>query len=501
MAQQFFRKILLTGFLLLTIFSRLFAQDASQPLELTAEGLANGKQIALDKLAWKYQLGDELSWANPNFDDSGWETLTPTAIKPENVPGGKWNGRAWFRLHFKINEALKNNTFALLFRQTGASEIYLDGEKIAKLGIITETSEYEFNPNGLPVIFRPESAGEHVLAVRLSNSRFASPTNAGARWLINGGIYPNFSAAVKLTSDAAAAMLEYANRSSMRIGVFFIGVMLALSFLHFLLYLFYRADRANLFYSFYALAFSINLICGNLRTFGHQSVMSSVVLRVIAVAMLGAMFVSLLAFLRTAFEANLGRIFWAIGGVWLVAIVFNAVYLNNLGAFSILSNIAIFLSFSYSIFLVAKALRFKKTDAWILLLGVQIFALGMLSTLINQFSLLDLPGWFFEISEFALILAVPIAVSVFLARHVARTNRDLKTQLVQVETLSAQKIEQERRSAELHAENERRAKELEEARQLQLSMLPKKLPNIAGLEIAAYMKPATEVGGEYYDFH
>ena len=42
---------------------------------------------------------------------------------------------------------------------------------------------------------------------------------------------------------------------------------------------------------------------------------------------------------------------------------------------------------------------------------------------------------------------------------------------------------------------------LEEARQLQLSMLPKKLPNITGLEIAAYMKPATEIGGDYYDFH
>ena len=53
----------------------------------------------------------------------------------------------------------------------------------------------------------------------------------------------------------------------------------------------------------------------------------------------------------------------------------------------------------------------------------------------------------------------------------------------------------------VEAENERRAKELEEARQLQLSMLPKKLPQIPNLEIAAYMKPATEVGGDYYDFH
>lgn len=57
------------------------------------------------------------------------------------------------------------------------------------------------------------------------------------------------------------------------------------------------------------------------------------------------------------------------------------------------------------------------------------------------------------------------------------------------------------RLAVVEAENERRAKELEEARQLQLSLLPKTLPQLSHLEIAAYMKTATEVGGDYYDFH
>ena len=51
------------------------------------------------------------------------------------------------------------------------------------------------------------------------------------------------------------------------------------------------------------------------------------------------------------------------------------------------------------------------------------------------------------------------------------------------------------------AENQRRAKELEEARTLQLSMLPKTVPSLPNLEIAVYMNPATEVGGDYYDFH
>ncbi len=50
-------------------------------------------------------------------------------------------------------------------------------------------------------------------------------------------------------------------------------------------------------------------------------------------------------------------------------------------------------------------------------------------------------------------------------------------------------------------ENERKTKELEEARQLQLSMLPKSLPQLPHLDIAVYMKTATEVGGDYYDFN
>jgi len=43
-------------------------------------------------------------------------------------------------------------------------------------------------------------------------------------------------------------------------------------------------------------------------------------------------------------------------------------------------------------------------------------------------------------------------------------------------------------------------KELEEARTLQLSMLPKSIPQNGKLDIAVHMKTASEVGGDYYDF-
>jgi len=61
--------------------------------------------------------------------------------------------------------------------------------------------------------------------------------------------------------------------------------------------------------------------------------------------------------------------------------------------------------------------------------------------------------------------------------------------------------ESEMRAQIAEAENERKTKELEEARQLQLSMLPEDLPNLPNLDIAVYMQTATEVGGDYYDFH
>lgn len=52
----------------------------------------------------------------------------------------------------------------------------------------------------------------------------------------------------------------------------------------------------------------------------------------------------------------------------------------------------------------------------------------------------------------------------------------------------------------LEAENERKTGELEEARQFQFSLLPKEVPQHPELEIAVFMRTATEVGGDYYDF-
>ncbi|HEY0593593.1 MAG TPA: SpoIIE family protein phosphatase, partial [Thermoanaerobaculia bacterium] len=69
-------------------------------------------------------------------------------------------------------------------------------------------------------------------------------------------------------------------------------------------------------------------------------------------------------------------------------------------------------------------------------------------------------------------------------------------------------VEEERRRKDeeiqrhlLSAEFDRKTRELEDARAFQLALLPKQLPDVRGLSLAVHMRTATEVGGDYYDFH
>jgi len=367
-------------------------------------------------------------------------------------------------------------------------------------GEIRETDEIEYNPNWIPVPFKLD-AGEHVLAVRYSASSYGDLSGARGAWLARGNIRPGFVLSIREISDIKRTIQAYADATSMRIGFFFVGILAALALLHLLLFLFYRVERANLFYGIYAFAIALSIFLGNLQTFGHFGSTFYLIANAGGAILSFVMFIALLAFLHTAFGRPFSFIFWTIALLWLASSILSLVFLRNLGAYRILPNVVLFVYFSYSIYLLVQALRERRAGAWILFVGVQIFAFTMLLNLLNQLNVFKSPGELSLLQELAGILSVPIAVSVFLARNFARTNRNLVERLEEVKQLSERQIEQERRESELRLENERRAKELEEARQLQLSMLPKKLPELPNIEIAVYMKPATEVGGDYYDFH
>ena len=53
---------------------------------------------------------------------------------------------------------------------------------------------------------------------------------------------------------------------------------------------------------------------------------------------------------------------------------------------------------------------------------------------------------------------------------------------------------------QLEREHARKSQELEAARRLQISLLPQKVPGCLDADIAVAMRPAVEIGGDYYDF-
>jgi serine phosphatase RsbU (regulator of sigma subunit)/ligand-binding sensor domain-containing protein len=105
-------------------------------------------------------------------------------------------------------------------------------------------------------------------------------------------------------------------------------------------------------------------------------------------------------------------------------------------------------------------------------------------------------GWAYVLYGFLLAAAILLLNRMQRARLVRRERDRARIEEVR---LQAEAAEAQARAVE--SENKRKTHELEEARKLQLSMLPKKLPDFPGVEIAVYMKTATEVGGDYYDFY
>ena len=91
--------------------------ESTSPAIIAAAQIALGQSIVALNGPWKFHLGDNPRWADPNFDDSGWETvdLTPKAGSvdpvggiPGYVPGwtakghpGYW-GWAWYRIRVRV---------------------------------------------------------------------------------------------------------------------------------------------------------------------------------------------------------------------------------------------------------------------------------------------------------------------------------------------------------------------------------------------------------------
>jgi serine phosphatase RsbU (regulator of sigma subunit) len=529
---KFFRILFAAVFLLVFVLTNL-PQTASETtkntaptdgvLVLTGERLYSSWEGALQNAGWRYKAGDQLEWAAKDFDDSAWEILDNTMLDSRQLKNEAWNGQAWFRQHVVADEKVAGEIVALRFWHWGASEIYLDGKLIRSFGKIASiensgknadksSGETEYNPRGLPVPLTFETSGEHVIAVRYSFSAAADLSSVKGAWLNHGDFRPGFSGYVQTAKNAIENNNENVRAFSDR--KLYVGILYAFALLHFLMFVLYRQERPNLFYSVFAFSLANATISNNIYNGGNQAALVSACFFIVFAFSYGVAFVALQAFLYEAFAPRFSKFFRftiILLGFQLLLIF---VFLRDRMSFYA-TCVLLVISLADSLRLVGLAIARRREGAMIIAGGVLVLAVGILISILDEFKILPRTQLLGIINNVTLYVGFPIAVSIFLARKFARINRHLEAQLEQVKELSEKELEQSRRASALalereqekvkfalvEAENQRQAKELEEARQLQLSMLPKKLPVIPNLEIAAYMKPATEVGGDYYDFH
>jgi serine phosphatase RsbU (regulator of sigma subunit) len=450
--------------------------------------------ISLDN-TWRFHTGDDSLFASREFDASKWDTLR-TNMRLDEIPPNTWKGNGWFRKVIIIDSSLIDKPIGLSINHYGASQIYLNGKMIKEFGKVgyNEDEEEIYQPRDIPFVVQLDSNIVYTIAIRYSN-HLSTSEDFLAKWFRRAG----FRIRISSMDDMIQSSVEREGLSfAVNMGI--AGLFLSLAILYFLLFLFYSRHRENIYYSFFTFFIALAFMHSMLQRFIHTDITLYIILAIVGVIAISFIFPSYLGFLYSIFYKKMPKQFWVFIAVALliVASTFTTATESVLD-YAILG--FIFLSTVEGLRVILLAIKKRKAHAWVIGLGVIVFVIFVLTLFVAGIFGININSTFGIILFFIGLLSLPASMSVYLARDIATTNNNLTLQLENVKDLSKKELEQQLRAQKAEAENERKSKELEEARQLQLSMLPKELPRLPNLDIAVYMKTATEVGGDYYDFH
>jgi len=271
--------------------------------------------------------------------------------------------------------------------------------------------------------------------------------------------------------------------------IFFSTVAVSFGILHLIIFLYNRRFKSNLFFAIFLFLYALNIFFDYQASLSGQTAQGLTYLRLHrAVMPYNSVFA--LLFLYYAFDFNIPKYFWLIAAA-LATTGFFAVLdpIHNFGYVQIPQVIVVVEAFRILISAILK----KKYDAWIIATGFFLLFLFSSYDLLLDLGLME-P--FREITNGYPIgfLCLIIFASIYLARDFARANK-----AILIKEREAKEMEIAQRV--LEAEDSRKTKELNEARELQLSLLPQCITSLKNYDFCFDMRPATEVGGDYYDYN
>ena len=271
--------------------------------------------------------------------------------------------------------------------------------------------------------------------------------------------------------------------------IFFSTVAISFGILHLVIFLYNHRFKSNLFFAIFLFLYALNIFFDYQASLLTPDQEALFYLRLHRTVMPYNSVFALL-FLYYSFDFNVPKYFWLIAAALAITGFFAVLDpINNFDYVQIPQVIVAVEAFRVLI----SAIKKKKYDAWIIATGFFLLFLFSSYDLLLDLGLMEPFGEITNGYPFGFLFLI-IFVSVYLSRDFARANKTILIKEREAKEMEiAQKV--------LEAEDNRKAKELNEARELQLSLLPQCITNLKNYEFCFDMRPATEVGGDYYDYY
>lgn len=435
-----------SAFLVFYLLLHFNCSGQDKPVLLT--DTAATRSISLDKRYWKFHPGDNLHWAQPAFSDSSWVSLSLTSFGRDHYSGAPlpvgWSGFGWFRIWIRKQNAALTETWGLYLNHDAASEVYLDGKKIASLGKVGHSKQemtavrepYHSIPLAIPDTL------PHLLAIRYSNYM---------------EYYPNFVGFESRIQDLDTMnRSQKAERKVMGQMLMSVAISAILVILHLLIFIFSPRQKIHFYYVLFVSVVGLGLYA-RYQTFvstvpADQILATRVFLAFVTLHLsLGLLLIYHACYNRLPRRKTIIMLLCS----WPVAIYalvdwyefwYNARIVEMHNWYQV-----IFVLIFYTDAFVAMLRAIKNGNKKLSLIAVGMILLVTVGTVVGS----NMFGWFTMMQVMVSFawgnLLVPVLFSIYLAIDVAATNRNLAFQLTLNEKLAAENLTKEQEKNRLIA--------------------------------------------------
>jgi hypothetical protein len=434
--------------------------------------------------AWQFHTGDNLAWANPAYNDSGWQQLHGDETWGAQTHSG-YTGFAWYRKQIDVSGTNSKLLAILIPPVEDAYEIYWNGRKIGSYGSLPPHAAWWIH--GHDAVYTLGSApARGLLALRV----WKAPLTSIDPWTIGG-----LTASPALGNPAVLHLHTIAQRygqEHLRVPNLLMSVVILVAGL--LTLLLFLRDRKEWLY----LWLGVYLVADGLASFLILQVNSLHLTAFLLFLQLKETFgdFSLWLLLLTLFglirERRWQRWTVVLMTVYLVAQAMDLTLIFNwqhagLGMQWVdgVTTAIVELAPIYILFIVGFGLARRRQRAlWPLGIAASLYG-AWSALLMSQQQGRRFTHWTLD----QLLSTVGFRVSGYFLDPTFLLNTLLF--VVLVFTVARQQLQERRRQTRIDSE-------ILSAREVQQVLVPEDVPAIPGFSIASIYKPATELGGDFY---